>query len=272
MRPDSVKPGDKGRSSRPDLPVEEQTQRGLSGVYERWLRRSPEISHALTMIPVYGVAVLVLGTALACGVQIHTWIERAGEVFFPGMRAWVSGVGIAAGFFGSGFSLLLIVTLIARPLRHWIRPIRGPSHSNRFVPWYLFNALAYLVRYTFLEFITPTPFNLWYFRALGMRVGSKVVINTSHITDAPLITIEEGATIGGSAVLLAHYGMEGYLILAPVRIRKNAVIGLHAKVMAGSDIGEGARILPGSVVMPKTTVPAREIWGGVPAVKIGESA
>jgi acetyltransferase-like isoleucine patch superfamily enzyme len=62
--------------------------------------------------------------------------------------------------------------------------------------------------------------------------------------------------------------MEGYLIIAPVVIRKNAVIGLHAKILADVEIGEGARILPGSVVMPKTVVPAGEIWGGIPAVRI----
>jgi serine acetyltransferase len=46
---------------------------------------------------------------------------------------------------------------------------------------------------------------------------------------------------------------------------------LHAKVLGGVEIGEGAKILPNSVVMPKTKVPAGEIWGGVPAVKIERS-
>jgi acetyltransferase-like isoleucine patch superfamily enzyme len=247
----------------PELPIEEAGQSGFSGFYERLLRRYPEFTHGLTLVPIYGFASLLLGSAVSVGVLLFDGVSEA-----SGHSTIGRGIGIGAGFFASGFTLLLLVSLISRFLRPWVRPGRGQSHSNRFIPWYLFNALAYLVRYTFLEFITPTPFNLWYFRAMGMKVGRKVVINSSNITDAPLITLEDGVTIGGSAVILAHYGMSGYLILAPVVIRRNAVIGLHAKIMAGVEIGEGAKIMPGSVVMPKTVVPPGEIWGGVPAVRV----
>lgn len=250
----------------PELPIEEAGQSGFSGFYERLLRRFPEFTHGLTLVPIYLFASFLLGLAVSVGVLAA---ERIPECLGPSVFS--RGVGIGFGFFSSGFTLLLLVPLVARGLRPFVRPGRGQSHSNRFIPWYLFNSLAYLVRYTFLEFITPTPFNLWYFRAMGMKVGRKVVINSSNITDAPLITLEDGVTIGGSAVILAHYGMSGYLILAPVVIRKNAVIGLHSKIMAGVEIGEGAKIMPGSVVMPKTVVPAGEIWGGVPAVRVAPS-
>ncbi len=253
---------------RPELPVEEPGQRGWSGRYERWLRKYPELTHGLTLIPVYAFATLVAGTALVPGVLFFRLMSEWGGDPGSWKSAFGTGIGLAGGFFLSGFALLILVPSVARLFRSRVRPSRGPSHSNRFIPWYLFNALAYLVRYTFLEFVTPTPVSLWYFRAMGMKVGRKVVINSTHITDAPLITLEDGVTIGGSAVILAHYGMEGYLVIAPVVIRRNAVIGLHAKILADVEIGEGARILPGSVVMPKTVVPAGEIWGGIPAVRI----
>jgi serine acetyltransferase len=38
--------------------------------------------------------------------------------------------------------------------------------------------------------------------------------------------------------------------------------------MGGAQIGKGAKILPNSVVLPKTVIPAGETWGGVPAQKI----
>jgi serine acetyltransferase len=40
--------------------------------------------------------------------------------------------------------------------------------------------------------------------------------------------------------------------------------------MAGVRIGEKAKILPNSVVLPNTQVPAGETWGGVPAQKISQ--
>jgi serine acetyltransferase len=53
-----------------------------------------------------------------------------------------------------------------------------------------------------------------------------------------------------------------------VEIGDGATIGLKASVMGGAKIGKGAKILPHSVVMPKTVVPDGETWGGVPAQKL----
>jgi acetyltransferase-like isoleucine patch superfamily enzyme len=103
---------------------------------------------------------------------------------------------------------------------------------------------------------------------MGMKIGKRVELNTSNISDPALITIEDGVTIGGSVSLLAHYAMGGYLIISPVVIRKNATLGLRAIVMGGVEIGEGATILPNSVVLPKTVVPAGETWAGIPAKKL----
>ena len=93
-------------------------------------------------------------------------------------------------------------------------------------------------------------------------------INTTNISDPGLITIEDGVTIGGSATIIAHYGVQGYLIIAPVLIRKNATIGLRAIVMGGVEIGERVKVLPNSVVLPKTIIPAGDTWAGVPAKRL----
>ena len=252
--------------------IEEAGQRGVVGAYERILRRHKEAIHALTLVPVYGLAALTLAVSLVPAVGFYGVCAR----YFLDTEDWVGNLGhafwqafgLAGGFFLFGFTLILLVPVVNLILRPFVKPARGQNYSTRFFAWYVHNALTYLVRYTFLEFITPTPFNLFYFRRMGMRVGSDVQINTSNISDPLLITLEDRVTIGGSAVILAHYGMGGYLILAPVVIRKGATIGLHAKVLGGVEIGEGAKILPNSVVMPKTQVPAGEIWGGVPARKI----
>ena len=38
--------------------------------------------------------------------------------------------------------------------------------------------------------------------------------------------------------------------------------------MPGVKIGSGAVVLPGSVLKADTEVPAGEIWGGIPAVRV----
>jgi acetyltransferase-like isoleucine patch superfamily enzyme len=103
---------------------------------------------------------------------------------------------------------------------------------------------------------------------MGMKIGEGTLINSSHLSDPSLIEMGRKVTLGGSVTIVAHYGQGGFLVLAPVKIGDKATIGLRAILMGGVTIGEGAKILPNSVVLPKTQVPAGETWGGVPARKI----
>jgi acetyltransferase-like isoleucine patch superfamily enzyme len=100
---------------------------------------------------------------------------------------------------------------------------------------------------------------------MGMKIGNGTIINTIHISDPSLIEMGRKVTLGGSVTIAAHYGQGGFLVLSPVKIGDKATIGLRAIIMGGVEIGEGAKILPNSVILPKTRIPAGETWGGVPA-------
>ena len=251
----------------PEFAIREESQHGVRGLYERLLRRHKKTIHALTLLPVYGLATLILSISLTPSILFFQYLQSLALEPSLLLKAFLIALGIGGGFFIFGFTLILVVPLMNTIILPWVKPGRGQDYSTRFVGWYVHNAFTYLVRYTFLEFITPTPFNLLFFRLMGMKIGRDVVINSSNISDPSLITLEDGVTIGGSAVILGHYGMGGFLVVSPVTIRKGATIGLHAKIFGGVEIGEDVKILPNSVVMPKTRIPAGETWGGSPAVK-----
>jgi acetyltransferase-like isoleucine patch superfamily enzyme len=116
--------------------------------------------------------------------------------------------------------------------------------------------------------LTPSPFNIWFYRRLGMKIGKHCQVNSTHISDPSLISLGDRVTVGGSVTLVAHYGQGGFLILAPVVIEDQVTLGLKATVMGGVRIGRGAKVLPHSVILPKTQIPEGETWGGVPARKI----
>lgn len=104
---------------------------------------------------------------------------------------------------------------------------------------------------------------------MGMKIGTGTVINTAYISDPSMIQMGKKVTIGGSVTIVGHYGQAGLLIISPVRIGDNCTIGLKASIMGGVTIGNNVKIMPHSVVMPKTTIPDGETWGGVPAKKVG---
>jgi acetyltransferase-like isoleucine patch superfamily enzyme len=103
---------------------------------------------------------------------------------------------------------------------------------------------------------------------MGMRIGRDVHINSTAIADPSMIEFGNSVTIGGSASIMAHYAQGGYLIIAPVRIGAGATIGLRAIIMGGVEVGEKAKVLAGSFVLPNTRIPAGELWGGIPAQRI----
>lgn len=55
---------------------------------------------------------------------------------------------------------------------------------------------------------------------------------------------------------------------APITLENDVWIGAHAVLLKGVTIGQGAIVAAGAVV--RHSIPPYEIWGGVPAKKIGE--
>ena len=244
---------------------------GLKGLYERLLRRFKLIMHIATMIPVYLFAVIVLGTCLIPGISVFRMIGDLTLLQPVWIQNVTYGMSFALGYFLYGISLVFLapainflICSIVGNLKEW----RGPYYSAESLKWFLHNGLTYLVRFTFLEFITPSPLAILFYKMMGMKIGKGVQINTTWISDPSLISVGERATIGGSVTIVAHYGQGGLLVIAPVIIGAACTIGIKATVMGGVVIGDGAKILPHSVLLPKTIVPAGETWAGVPAQKI----
>lgn len=252
---------------RDNLDPQDSKHTGFVGLFETALRRFKRLVLGSVLVIVFLVIVCLLGISLTPSAvlvhQVFEWTE--GDSLF--YKAFFRAASVALGFLIYGMSVILVIPTANLLIRPFIKTFRGPYYSAGVFGWYIHNILTYVVRYTYLDLITPTPFNLFFYRAMGMKIGKRVEINTSNISDAAMITLEDGVTIGGSATIIAHYAMGGFLIITPVVIRKNATIGLRAVIMGGVEVGEGAVIMPNSVVLPKTIVPAGETWAGVPAQK-----
>jgi hypothetical protein len=229
---------------------------GIAGLLETIIRKFRTVTFLLALVPLYGLCILAMGISAAPGIYIVRSILAPVAEYHPFIGSVVLGCAAALGYFIYGLVLIFVVPLFNFLMPFRIKPFRGPYFSLASVPWYFHNAFTYTVRYTFLEFVTPTPLNLLFYRMMGMKIGKGSHINTTNISDPGLIEIGEKVTIGGSAHLMAHYGTKGFLILEPVRIGDKANIGLKATIMGDVVIGAAAQVGPHEVVLPKTRIPA----------------
>jgi serine acetyltransferase len=243
---------------------------GFSGFLETVLRRFKNLVHLSLILPIYGLGCLAIGLAAVPGIAIFEFVHALAPEAPKILSYFVTGAALGAGYFSFGFGLLFVMPLINFCLRTNLAPWRGPYYSLEAVRWYVHNGATYLARFLFLEFVTPTPFNILFYRMMGMKIGRGSAINTTHISDPSLIELGEKVTLGGSVTLIGHYGQGGYLVLAPTKIGNRVTIGLKATIMGGVIIGDDAKVLPNSVVLPKTVIPPGETWGGVPAKKLGD--
>jgi acetyltransferase-like isoleucine patch superfamily enzyme len=241
------------------------------GRFDRFVRRFGVLTHLLAILGLYGVAALAIGLALAPVLWLlDAWLPwahaRAGWLRWP-----LAGFGFGLAFFVAGFALLGVVPLLNLLLPTRPKPFEGGYFSAAAVPWGLHNGLFYIARYTFLPWVTLTPFGPWFLRAMGMKIGARAFINTEFISDPRLIEIGDDAVVGGSVHLFAHYGGGGHLSIAPVRIGARATLGQGSTVMGGVDVGDDALLLPHSVVLPGTRIGPGEVWGGVPARRMSHA-
>lgn len=238
-----------------DVNSTKSSRPGLAGLIEGLLRKFRGIGFMLALAPIAALYVIAMGLSLSPGVFLFKFMSDATESSHPVFHAVALGLSMAAGFFMYGMTIIFVVPLINKLLPLKVKPHRTSWFSISVLPWYYHNALTYLVRYTFLEFITPTPLNKLFFQMMGMKIGKGTMINTTNISDPCLIELGDYVTIGGSATLIAHYGMKGMLIIDKLIIEDNVTIGLRASVFGDVIIGKGATIKPNDVVLPKTRIP-----------------
>jgi hypothetical protein len=239
-----------------DVDAVTSERRGVAGLFEMMLRRFRTGSYLIALTPLYLIGILAMGISATPGVYLFNFVIDFSSNWIKPLHYGAIACGLITSYFLYGLTLIFVMPFFNLIMPFRLKPFRGGYYSLTSVPWYFHNAFTYIVRYTFLEFITPTPLNLLFYRMMGMKIGKGAHINTTNISDPSLIEIEDKVTIGGSVHIIAHYASHGYLIAERVKIRKGATVGLKATIMGDVEIGEGATIAPHEVILPKSRIPA----------------
>ncbi len=126
---------------------------------------------------------------------------------------------------------------------------------------FLYVAWGFLARRSVAQ-LEGTLLLPWYLRAMGVRVGRRVVLGAgfAQVVDPDMLVLDDGATVDG--LFQAHSFEDRVLKIDRVRVRAGATIRRGAVLMYGADVGARARVGAHSVVMKRERLsPGRDYCG-----------
>jgi acetyltransferase-like isoleucine patch superfamily enzyme len=212
----------------------------LSGAISR-LAGSKPVEVLLTVV-VYGFFVAVLAASLTPS----AWLLILGSGY------WLPGFGAAPAAAGAAFALALNVALalysyfvvgillqgvLIRLLSLGIKPGTYPAVSGTTVRWLLISGIYTVTIRTILPMVLVSALTNLYFRIIGCKMGKNVKINTPMLNDAYLLTLGDNVVVGGAADLSCHLFEHNHLVLGPISVGDNTLIGAHCYVSPGVSIG-----------------------------------
>ncbi len=181
-------------------------------------------------------------------------------------EAALGGIVVMVGI----YPLLLLMAIIVK----WV--VLGRVKAGRYPLWGWFYLRWWFVRaiesFAPAHYLTGTPLLNWYCRCMGARIGQRVYLGTDSIGPYDLLEIGDDTSVSADSSLIPYHVINGYLILGPTKIGKGCFLGARSLVCDHVVIEDGARIESLSHVASGTVIPARETWGGAPAVALPREA
>jgi non-ribosomal peptide synthetase-like protein len=192
-------------------------------------------------------------------------------VILAGGFTWLSASSGAAGIylrslaFGGGiFFLACSLPIVAKwtLVGRW-KPQQISVWSLRYLRFWLVKTL---VQTNPLAMFTGSPIYPLYLRALGAKIGRRVVIFSRTV---PVCT--DMLTIGDDTVIRRESSFSGYRAVAgviqtgPVSIGRQALIGEHTVLDIGTSVGDGSQLGHTSSLYQSQAVPDGQSWHGSPA-------
>jgi len=146
------------------------------------------------------------------------------------------------------------------------RPAERPLWSTLVWRNELLNALHEHLAVPFLVGpLTGTPFISWYFRALGARIGKRVYMETTDLTEFDLVSVDDEAALNADCTIQTHLFEDRVMKMSRIQIGSQCRVGAGSLVLYDTQIEHGASLGDLSLLMKNEALPADTRWEGIPA-------
>jgi len=202
---------------------------------------------------------LVLGAATVAAAVAE--LRLAASASFPVLLALTPVVAAAAGA-----AVALAVALLKWAIVGRYRPRTEPLWSTFVRRTELVTGLYEAAAVpALLAWLTGTPFAGPALRLFGARIGRRVWMDTTYVTEFDLVTVHDDAAIGSLTSLQTHLFEDRVMKMSRVSVGPGSSIGSRSIVLYDSEIESGATLDALSLVMKGERLPAGTRWRGIPA-------
>ena len=182
-------------------------------------------------------------------------------------RALYIGISLGIAYVMWMLSTILITSILGFIFKPSIGSVRVPFLSLTSIRWGFLNVLDRLAKPS-VHHMVPSWITDFYYRAMGCKIGKNSFISSDRINDPYMVSIGDNSIIGSKVIITPHLAEKNDLVLSPVTIGNNCLIGLGAQINPGCVIGHGVVIASRAIVPKYTNIPENEVWAGIPAKRI----
>ncbi len=214
----------------------------MSAVTKSKVKKNEARNKLLTGDLVLLIMVIILGL-------ITYYLLKAFMYFLPNYLI----ISVVMGLIS--FYISLCLTALAMPkLKPGTYPLRDPRVSIWFIGYIFSRIWNYeLIRHPIFAFAF---LRIVFFKCLGSKISSDTILSLdSAISDPYLIEIEDGCTVGMGTYLVPHYIAKGNLVLSPIKIGKNVMVGAWSRIGPGVTIGDNTSLDVDVSLLPHVSIP-----------------
>jgi non-ribosomal peptide synthetase-like protein len=122
-----------------------------------------------------------------------------------------------------------------------------------------------------LDSLRGTPMLPWALRLLGVRIGKRVYLNTTDITEFDCVQIGDEAELNAWCGPQTHLFEDRVMKIGRVEIGARVTVGARGTILYDTCVGDGVRLGPLTLVAKGERLPADTDWEGSPAAPGGKA-
>ena len=244
-------------------------RRQLSEGFSEEVTYRPTRARVALRLLVEYVRVTLPATLLSLAVLLAALVELRIARLHPSIVEMIAVTPLVAVLAGAGVNLVVVALkwLLVGRYRPRVEPLWALFVRRSELVTGLYESVAVP---TLVGMLTGTPWIAPVLRLFGARIGRRVCLQTTYLTEFDLVDVGDDACVGASASLQTHLFEDRVMKMSTVTLGAGRLsVGARAVVLYDAELAPGALLDPLSLVMKGETLPAGGRWRGIPAGPVG---